>query len=69
MAPMKFEEQLKDKLEQRTIEPSSNTWQKLSDKLDANESKKKNKGFWYLGIAASIVGIIFITNLFNFLLK
>ena len=65
MAPMKFEEQLKDKLEQRTIEPSSNTWQKLSDKLDANESKKKNKGFWYLGIAASIVGIIFITNLFN----
>ena len=65
MAPMKFEEQLKDKLEQRTIEPSSNTWQKLSDKLDANESKKNNKGFWYLGIAASIVGIILITNLFN----
>ena len=65
MAPMKYEEQLKDKLEQRTIEPSSNAWQKLSDKLDANESKKNNKGFWYLGIAASIVGVLLITTMIN----
>ena len=61
---MKYEEQLKDKLEQRTIQPSSNAWQKLNDKLDANQSKKNNKGFWYLGIAASIVGILLITNVF-----
>ena len=65
MAPMKYEEQLKDKLEQRTIQPSSNSWQKLNDKLDANQSKKNNKGFWYLGIAASIVGILLITNVFT----
>ena len=65
MAPMKYEEQLKDKLEQRTIQPSSNSWQKLNDKLDANQSKKSNKGFWYIGIAASIVGILLITNVFN----
>ena len=62
---MKYEEQLKDKLEQRTIQPSSDAWQKLNDKLDANKSKKNNKGFWYLGIAASIVGILLITNVFN----
>jgi len=62
---MKYEEQLKDKLEQRTIQPSSNAWQKLNDKLDANQTKKNNKGFWYLGIAASIIGILLITNVFN----
>ena len=62
---MKYEEQLKDKLEQRTIQPSSNAWQKLNDKLDSNQSKKSNKGFWYLGIAANIVGILLITNVFN----
>ena len=65
MAPMKYEEQLKDKLEQRTIQPSTDAWQKLNDKLDANKSKKNNKGFWYLGIAASIVGIMLITNVFD----
>ena len=65
MAPMKYEDQLKDKLEQRTIQPSSDAWQKLNDKLDANKSKKNNKGFWYLGIAASIVGILLITNVFD----
>lgn len=65
MAPMKYEDQLKDKLEQRTIQPSSDAWQKLNDKLDANQTKKNNKGFWYLGIAASIVGILLITNVFT----
>jgi len=62
---MKYEEQLKDKLEERTIQPSPDAWQKLNDTLDANQSKKSNKGFWYLGIAASLVGILLITNVFN----
>ncbi len=61
---MKYEEQLKDKLEERTIKPSPEAWQKLSDTLDASQSKKSNKGFWYLGIAASIVGVLLITNVF-----
>ena len=63
---MKYEEQMKDKLEQRTIQPSSNSWQQLSDKLDAEEPEKNRKGFWYIGIAASIVGILLITNVFNY---
>jgi hypothetical protein len=58
MAPIKFEEQLKDKLEQRRIQPSSDAWKQLNNKLDANESKHNNKGFWMLGIAATIVGIL-----------
>lgn len=62
---MKYEEQLKDKLEQRTIQPSANAWQKLSDKLDAETPTKNRKGVWYLGIAASIIGVLLITNVFN----
>lgn len=58
MAPIKFEEQLKEKLEQRRIEPSANAWNKLSDKLDANEDSKNNKGLWWLGIAATVAGVL-----------
>jgi len=58
MAPIKFEEQLKEKLEQRRIEPSVNSWDKLSNKLDANEDNKNNKGFWWIGIAATVAGVL-----------
>lgn len=66
MAPIKFEEQLKDKLEKRSIQPSQDAWNKLSDKLDEVEDKQNNKGFWWLGIAAAIVGVMLaITFVFN----
>ncbi len=58
MAPIKFEEQLKDKLEKRSIQPSQDAWNKLSDKLDKAEDKQNNKGFWWLGIAATVVGVL-----------
>jgi hypothetical protein len=58
MAPIKFEEQLKEKLEQRSIQPSKDAWAQLSDRLDEVEDKQNNKGFWWLGIAATIVGVL-----------
>lgn len=58
MAPIKFEEQLKEKLEQRSIQPSSDAWNKLSERLDNVEEKQNNKGFWWLGIAATLVGVL-----------
>jgi hypothetical protein len=58
MAPIKFEEQLKDKLEKRSIQPSQDAWNKLSDKLDEVEDKQNNKGLWWLGIAATVVGVL-----------
>jgi hypothetical protein len=64
MAPIKFEENIKDKLEKRTIEPSDNAWSKLSEKLDAHEGKSNNKFIWWIGIAASLVGVFLITTLF-----
>ncbi len=64
MAPIKFEEKLKDKLENRTLTPSTDAWSTLSDKLDKENKKSNNAKFWWLGIAASIVGVVLITTQF-----
>ena len=63
MAPIKFEENIKEKLEQRRLEPSQDAWASLSNRLD-KESNNRNKGlFLYLGIAASIVGVLLVYSL------
>ncbi len=64
MAPIKYEEQLKETLEKRNITPSSESWATLSDRLDAQQKNKNRSLFWWFGIAASIVGIVFITTLY-----
>lgn len=61
MAPIKFEKNIQDKLERRTIQPSENAWQRLSDELDAYEGKSSKRMYWWIGIAASLVGILLIT--------
>ena len=43
MAPIKFEENIKDKLEKRTLTPSSESWSKLSERLDAEDNSSKNQ--------------------------
>ncbi len=55
MAPIKFEEQLKDKLEERNLQPSTESWAKLSERLDAEEKKTKFPWFWWMGIAAAVI--------------
>lgn len=62
MAPIKFEEQLKERLEKRTIQPSSEAWSTLANRLDQQDKKQNHKTFWWLGIAASIVGIILVST-------
>lgn len=64
MAPTKFENNIKEKLNERTLAPSHDAWAKLSNRLDEN-NKRNNKPFWWLGIAASIAGLILVT--FQFL--
>ncbi|GGI55770.1 hypothetical protein [Winogradskyella haliclonae] len=61
MAPIKFEEQIKDKLEQRTVTPSAEAWSKLSEQLDADHKRSKKASFWWFGIAASIAALIFVS--------
>ncbi len=64
MAPIKFEEHLKDKLEKRTIQPSSEAWSSLANRLDTQEKQSNRKLFWWFGIAASIVILIGSSFLF-----
>jgi hypothetical protein len=64
MAPIKFEDKLKDKLENRSLQPSEDAWNILANRLDEDDKKYSSKRFWWLGIAASIIGVILITTQF-----
>lgn len=65
MAPIKFEDDFKDKLEKRTIAPSKGAWDKLSERLEAEEDTSNNKGLWWIGIAASVIGVLFAVFQFS----
>lgn len=65
MAPNKFEDDFKEKLEKREITFSSEAWTKLSKRLDEVEhSSNKNNKYWWLAIAASIIGVVFVVSQF-----
>ncbi|MBL4888287.1 MAG: hypothetical protein JKZ03_07575 [Flavobacteriaceae bacterium] len=64
MEPIKFEEEIQKKFRQRELQPSQESWSRLVDKLDAkDEENKTNKLFWIL-IAASVVGVLFMASQF-----
>ncbi|WP_298541497.1 hypothetical protein [uncultured Aquimarina sp.] len=60
MAPLKFEDSIKEKLEKRIIQPSNGSWDKLEQQL----GQKKVKNYQWFGIAASIVGVLIISTVF-----
>ena len=60
MEQNKFNEQIKASLENRRLQPSTDAWEKLSNRLDIGAKKKQNNVFWYIGIAASIIGILLV---------
>lgn len=64
MAPNKFEKQLKDTLERRTIAPSKTTWSQLDTLLDQRQDKRK-VSFWWLSIAATLVGVCLTVLIFR----
>jgi len=60
---MKFEKDIKDKLEQRKLQPSDDAWEVLQKRFDdVSKNNKDRKGFWWLGLAASIVGVLIMVN-------
>lgn len=64
MAPNKFEKKAKDVLERRTITPSQDAWAQLNKKLEQSEKKRK-LSVWWIGLAATLVGIMLAITLFN----
>ncbi|MFC7356779.1 hypothetical protein ACFQO1_03695 [Jejudonia soesokkakensis] len=59
MAPIKLEEHIREKLQEREIQPSQTAWSKLEGQL--GESDRKSPFLWY-AIAASFIGIIIVAS-------
>ena len=64
MAPNKFEDNIKDKLENRRLQTSPEAWSHLSDRLEHQEKGQKGFPFWLLGVAASIIGVLLVVTQF-----
>jgi len=65
MGQLKFEKDFSEKLNKRKIEPKAGNWEELSARLNSEE-KSKRPIFWWIGIAATIVGgILIFSILFN----
>lgn len=61
---MKWEDQIKETLEKRTIMPSHESWGLLADKLNAADHKKVKKSYLWMGVAASVVAILLTMTIF-----
>jgi len=64
MEPNNFEKDFREKLNQRTIEPSDKAWDRLDAMLSIAENKKPKKKNKWLYIAASIVGFLLVGTFF-----
>ncbi|MFO7720811.1 MAG: hypothetical protein R6W85_10280 [Gillisia sp.] len=63
MGQLKFEKKFSEKLREREIAPKSSSWEALSVRLDSEE-KRRNPIFWWIGIAATIIGGVLIFGSF-----
>lgn len=61
MAPIKFEEHIREQLDKREIQPSDKSWEKLNARLENEGSKNTLK--WWIGVAAAVV-VCLIVSLF-----
>ena len=56
MAPIKFEEHIREKLENREIQPSAQSWDKLNSRLERSEKRTGTK--WWISAAAAVVVLL-----------
>lgn len=64
MAPLKFEENIRQKLEQRKIQPSAGAWERIDKDLDGQKPQKSKPKWLWLAVAASFVGILILDGTF-----
>lgn len=55
MAPNKIDNQIREKLNAREIQPSAQTWDRLDTMLTVSEEKKQTKGYGWFFVAASTI--------------
>ncbi|MEM9361081.1 MAG: hypothetical protein AAGA43_00530 [Bacteroidota bacterium] len=61
----KFEKHIKEKLETRKIDPSSEAWRKISEELSTTQ-KPKRKNTYRFAIAAGFIGFLLALGIFLF---
>ncbi|TNJ43729.1 hypothetical protein KFZ70_08025 [Tamlana fucoidanivorans] len=59
MAPINFEKDIKEKVNNRRLEPSKKAWDNLSHQLDVEISPRHNTRYWRIGLAASVAAFLF----------
>jgi hypothetical protein len=64
MEPNKLDLEIKQKLEQRMIQPSAQAWDRLEAMLDSAEKTKSKRNINWIYIAASFVGFLLICTVF-----
>ena len=67
MEPNKFEQDIRQKMEQRTVQPTEMAWDRLDAMLSVTENKKpkKNRAWMYMAAALLVfllVGILFLNQ-------
>src|SRR5690606_36523329 len=66
MAFNKLEKHIKRSLNERTLQPSPETWDTLSQRLDNHTKKSNKKSYRWLGLTANLRGVLLVsTVLFN----
>lgn len=63
MEPNKLDKIIKEKFEQRTIQPSDKAWDRLDAMLSVSENKKPTKKWNWLSIAAVFLGFVLLGTL------
>ncbi|WP_442844528.1 hypothetical protein [Leeuwenhoekiella sp. H156] len=62
MAPVKFEENIREKLEQRELKPSASAWERIEQGLDTSAKRKTKKGYTVWLVAAGFIGILILAG-------
>jgi hypothetical protein len=61
MAPIKFEENIREKLQERELQPNKDSWNELSKKLGHETASKSNRRLW-MAVAAGFMGLLLVVS-------
>ena len=61
MAPIKFEENIREKLQERELQPNRDSWNELSKKLGHAPAPKSNRRLW-MAVAAGFMGVLLVVS-------